>query len=94
MLAFMTSQEFGGQRDFVRELSYVYGFFPVVVGYLWYRALHIAQLYHQYYNMLTFYKLSTCSMGRLLFAIICSARAGATHTISSNSPQFAGSAPR
>ncbi len=42
MLAFMTSQEFGGQRDFVRELSYVYGFFPVVVGYLWYRALYIA----------------------------------------------------
>jgi hypothetical protein len=26
----------------VRELSYVYGFFPVVVGYLWYIPLHIA----------------------------------------------------
>src|SRR5580700_407504 len=36
VLAFMTSHRCGGQRDFVRELSYVYGFFPVVVGYLWY----------------------------------------------------------
>jgi hypothetical protein len=64
VLAFMTSQEFGGQRDFVRELSYVYGFFPVVVGYLWYGALYIALLNSQYYNMLKFYVLSTCSMGR------------------------------